>query len=174
MPVEGSSLDHPIRSNIRSPRFTQQSSANFNSKDGRVRYPARVRWVCVRCTDSCSDLPGRTRNVLLAPFDVKRITDATKLAAREFSVSTRAPAPYTRKIGKREGRCIFLRGSTCSIYRVRPLICRFYPFCIRPSGTASLEIGVDLNCSGIGTGPKRGEKFFRHLVELARTELRVQ
>lgn len=167
-------MDHPIRGNSCSARSLQQSSANFDSKEGRVSYPTRVRWVCVRCTGSCSDLPGRTRNVLLAPFDVERITDATKLTAREFSVLTRAPTPYTRKIRKREGRCIFLRDSTCSIYGARPLICRFYPFCIRPSGTASLEIGVDLNCSGIGTGPKRGEKFFRHLVELVRSELRVQ
>jgi len=174
MPVEGSSLDHSIRSNSRSATSLQPSSANFDSEEESVRYPARVRWVCVRCTDSCSDLPGRTRNVLLTQFDIKRITDATNLTATEFSVSTRAPAPYTRKIRKRDGRCIFLRGSTCYIYRSRPLICRFYPFCIRPSGTASLEIGVDLDCSGIGTGPKRGEKFFRHLVELARTELRGQ
>ena len=164
-------MDKPIRTGSSDLKWLRQSSSTFASDEGEVRYPADVRWVCVRCANSCGDLPGRRRNVLLASRDVKRIVDATKLTPKEFSVSARAPAPYTRKIKKQKGTCIFLQDSRCSIYRARPLICRFYPFCIHPSRTAALEIGVDLSCSGIGTGPRRGEKFFRSLVELAKTEL---
>jgi Fe-S-cluster containining protein len=76
-----------------------------------------------------------------------------------------------RKLG---GRCIFLQESTCSIYRARPLICRFYPFSLNPVRNNKFEIGFDLGCSGMEKGPYRNERFFRDLVELANKELRSQ
>jgi len=164
-------LGQSARSTCSGTRCSQQFSASFTSDEGEVRYPVHTRWTCVRCTNSCRDLPGRRRNILLASRDIERITNVTRLTAKEFSVPSRAPAPYERKMKKRKGRCIFLQGSRCSIYRSRPLICRFYPFCLRPSGAKALEVGFDLRCSGIGKGPKRGERFFRSLVWLARTEL---
>ena len=150
----------------------QEASGSFTTEEGEVQCPAHLRWICVRCTKSCRDLPGRTRNILLAQSDIKRITDCTKLAAREFSVSSRGSFPYIRKMRKLGGRCIFLQESTCSIYRSRPLICRFYPFSLNPVRNNKFEIGFDLSCSGMEKGPYRNERFFRDLVELANKELR--
>jgi Fe-S-cluster containining protein len=156
---------------LRSLSSTSQSHASFISSEGEVGYPIHVRWTCVRCTNSCRDLPDQKRKILLTSTDIARITNATKLRPSEFSVSSRASAPYERMMKKRNGSCIFLHSSKCSIYRSRPLICRFYPFCIRPSGAKAFEVGFDLKCSGIGTGGRRPEKFFRSLVRLAKTEL---
>ena len=169
--LEGSDLDQSTESALRGLRSTSQSWASFISSEGEVRYPIHVRWICVRCTNSCRDLPDQRRKILLTSTDLARITNATRLAPKEFSASSRALAPYERMMKKRNGRCIFLRGSKCSIYRSRPLICRFYPFCIGPSGAKGFEVGFDLRCSGIGKGQRRGEKFFRGLVRLAKTEL---
>lgn len=155
-------------------KHPRQASASFISDRGEVRYPGHLRWICVRCTNSCRDLPGRRRNILLAPSDIRRITVATRLAAKEFSVPSRGPVPYERKMRKLGSRCMFLQGSRCSIYRVRPLICRFYPFFLRPARDSTSEIGFDPSCSGMGKGPHRGERFFHRLVALANRELSSQ
>jgi hypothetical protein len=153
-------------------RPRQEASGSFTAQEGEVQYPVHLRWTCVRCTKSCRDLPGRTRNILLAQSDIKRITDSTKLAAKEFSASSRGSFPYVRKMRKLGGRCVFLKASRCSIYRARPLICRFYPFSLHPARNNTFEIGLDLSCSGMDKGPYRDERFFRDLVELANKELR--
>jgi Fe-S-cluster containining protein len=155
-------------------RPRQEASGSFTTDEGEVQYPGDLRWICVRCTRSCRDLPGRTRNILLAECDIKRITDSTKLTAKEFSVSSRGSFPYVRKMRKLGGRCVFLKDSRCSIYRTRPLICRFYPFSLNPAGNNTFEIGFDLSCSGMDKGPYRDERFFRDLVELASKELRLR
>jgi len=165
-------MGDPIRGESRSLRPRQEASGSFTTKEGEVQYPAHLRWICVRCTKSCRDLPGRTRNILLAQSDIKRITDSKKLADKEFSVSSRGSFPYIRKMRRLDGRCVFLKDSRCSIYRARPLICRFYPFSLHPARNNTFEIGFDLGCSGMGKGPHRSERFFRDLVELANKELR--
>jgi uncharacterized protein len=154
------------------PRPRQEASGSFTTEEGEVQYPAHLRWTCIRCTKSCRDLPGHARNILLAKSDIKRITDSTKLTAKEFSVSSRGSFPYIRKMRKLGGRCVFLQDSRCSIYRARPLICRFYPFSLHPDRNNTFEIGFDLSCSGMDKGPYRSERFFRDLVELANKELR--
>jgi Fe-S-cluster containining protein len=79
--------------------------------------------------------------------------------------------PYERKMRKIGGRCMFLQGAGCSIYESRPLICRFYPFCLRRAEDGEFRIGFDSACSGIGKGPVRDEEFFRNLLKLAEREL---
>lgn len=167
-------MDSPTRRRSSQLKRRQGASGSFTSEEGEVRYPVHLRWVCVRCAKSCRDLPRRSRNILLAPSDIMRITGATKLTAREFSVSSRGPFPYVRKMRKLGGRCIFLQDSRCSIYGARPLICRFYPFSLRPARDNSFEIGFDLSCSGMGEGPRRSERFFHNLIRLANRELRSQ
>ena len=171
---EGSNIGGPTRAESSPPWPRQQASNSFTTEEGEVQYPADLRWICVRCTKSCRDLPGRTRNILLAQSDIKRITDSTKLAAKEFSVSSRGSFPYVRKMRKLGGRCVFLEDSRCSIYRARPLICRFYPFSLHPTSNNTFEIGFDLSCSGMEKGPYRDDRFFRDLVALANKELRSQ
>jgi Fe-S-cluster containining protein len=171
---EGSKLDQSIQNVSGYFERSRHPAVSFTSNEGEVRYPSNLRWICVRCTNSCHDLPGRERNILLTMNDITRITRTTKLTAQEFSRSSRGTAPYERKMKKHNGRCVFLQGSRCSIYGTRPLICRFYPFSLRPLGDKMLEVGFDSSCSGIGTGPNRSERFFRGLITLAKKELSPQ
>lgn len=145
------------------------------SLDGEViRYPADLRWTCVRCTRSCRDVYQRKRNILLTANDIKRVTRATRLQPSRFSVGLRGSFPYERRMRKIRGRCVFLKGTRCSIYRGRPLICRFYPFYLRRSEDGRFQIGFDSACSGIGRGKVRDAEFFHTLVKLARKELPKQ
>jgi len=136
-----------------------------------IVYPANLRWTCIRCTRSCQDVAQRKRNILLTANDIKRVTRATRLEPDQFSVGLRGSFPYERRMRKIRGRCAFLQGTRCAIYRERPLICRFYPFHLCRSEDGRLHIGFDSTCSGIGKGKIRDVEFFRSLVRLARKEL---
>jgi Fe-S-cluster containining protein len=162
------------RRRLSRPKCRKEALGSFRLDEGEVQFPSHLRWTCVRCTKSCRDLPGRRRNILLAESDIRRIIDVTNLTAREFSLSSPSSFPYVRKMRKFGGRCVFLRGSRCSIYRARPLICRFYPFSLHPTRDDAFEIGFDPSCSGMGKGPHRAERFFRNLVGLANKELRSE
>jgi Fe-S-cluster containining protein len=52
------------------------------------------------------------------------------------------------ELGNRNGRCVFLDGSRCRVYRVRPEGCRLYPFVL---DIASDRVVRDRSC------PHRGE-----------------
>lgn len=164
-------MDQPTRKRHGSPKPSPRSLLRFSIDGEEVRYPDHLRWVCVRCANSCRDVPPRNRNILLTASDIEHITRAKRISPQEFSVSTHGRFPYERKMKKVEGRCVFLQGSWCSIYGVRPLICRFYPFSLGRSEEGVLEVRFDSSCSGIGKGPMRGEAFFHNLVELAKREL---
>lgn len=164
-------MDQSARNYSSPPKRTRQCGVLFTSEGEEVLYPLSLSWICVRCTNSCRDMPRRRRKILLVRSDITRITGATRLGEEEFSTSSCGPAPYVRMMKKLKGACIFLQGSRCSVYQARPLICRFYPFSLRPSGDGRLEIGFDSACSGVGKGPTRNEKFFQSLVKLAEKEL---
>jgi len=51
-----------------------------------------------------------------------------------------------------DGRCIFLKGDSCSIYSIRPLICKFYPFELRRTGKGRFIFTYTDECPGIGGG----------------------
>lgn len=137
----------------------------------RFRYPPNLRWKCARCANSCRDILGRKRNILLTRKDAERIGNATKLDPRRFSVALHGTFPYERAMRKIDGRCFFLRGSKCSVYKARPLICRFYPFSLDSTQDGEMKINFDPLCSGIGKGKVRDERFFEGLVRFAKTEL---
>lgn len=151
-----------------------QTIACLTSGGEVIQYPANLRWKCVRCTNSCRDVSHRKRNILLTAKDTERIEHVTKQKATQFSIASRGCTPYERRMRKIGGRCMFLRGSRCSIYKARPLICRFYPFYLHRSEDGAFQIGFDPACSGIGKGKLLGEEFFLSLVRLARRELPSQ
>jgi Fe-S-cluster containining protein len=107
----------------------------------------------------------------LTTRDVERIAEATQHDQREFSYAVEGHSPYERRMKMILGKCVFLKGRKCSIYRIRPIICRFYPFSLAPSVGRGLRIAFDPACSGIGKGITRDEKFFTSLVRLASREL---
>jgi Fe-S-cluster containining protein len=96
-----------------------------------------------------------------------------------FAVEIVDKAPYVYEMQKnpRDGKCLFLQGNECTIYAVRPLICRFYPFELSTKEEGTYSFRVTDECPGVfsqgtkGVGKKLDAGFFRALLELARVEL---
>lgn len=130
----------------------------------RFEYPKRVSFVCARCALCCGDTPHRVRRILLLPIDVERAS-ANQLMAREaFATALDGLEPYAFQMKKTaEGCCIFLRDNECSIYDVRPLICRFFPFHLQDQGNDRYVFKYTAECPGLGQGPPLKRRFFDEL-----------
>ena len=136
-------------------------------------YPIGLRWSCIRCTASCRDVPYHKRNILLTKRDVDRIMKVTGQDQSKFSMLVANMSPYERRMKMTRGRCVFLEGLGCSIYHVRPLICKLYPFSLTPSERGGFSMTFDPGCSGIGKGAERKRGFFMSLACHAIRELRL-
>ncbi|UCH70038.1 MAG: YkgJ family cysteine cluster protein [Candidatus Bathyarchaeota archaeon] len=134
-------------------------------------YPKHVRFSCERCALCCRDTTDRVRSILLLKIEIDRISKKTLTELDEFAEKIEGFEPYIYRMRKTEnGKCVFLKGNSCSIYQMRPLICRFYPLQLKNMGNSRYVFAHTDECSGIGTGPqlKRDffEKIFSEFIEL--------
>ncbi len=116
----------------------------------------RVKWRCIRSGRCCSTGP----NVALTVYDVCRIARYLGVDWRELRgkyilaiVADMIAIPVLRGVG--DGLCAFLKKEdgvpTCSIYPVRPMRCRLYPF--HPASPSRRDIVYfDTYCPGYGCG----------------------
>jgi Fe-S-cluster containining protein len=98
--------------------------------------------------------------------EMKRISEVTKLNPDEFSIPS-GIEPYRHVMKKREGKCVFLKGTNCQIYLQRPLPCRFYPFWLEKLGAGSFEFKVAEECPGIGRGSIVKKSEFKNMLREA-------
>jgi len=132
----------------------------------RSSYPRKVRFECQRCAKCCGDSSHRGRNILLLDKEVGQISEATGLRPLSFVSHSSGTSPYHYRMKKRNGKCVFLDGKACRIYRIRPLICRFYPFSLRKkNGGYTFEVSDD--CPGIGLGKVLDRKYFEKMFKMA-------
>ncbi len=121
-----------------------------------VRRGEKVRVQCQRSGRCCTSGP----NVGLTAFDVCRIAKYLGVDWRELRgkyiiaiVADVFAVPALRGVGT--GRCAFLkyeeRVPVCTIYPVRPLRCRLYPF-LPASPSVRDKVYVDTYCPGVGKG----------------------
>ncbi|MEJ2272736.1 MAG: YkgJ family cysteine cluster protein [Candidatus Bathyarchaeota archaeon] len=103
--------------------------------------------------------------MLLLRSDANRISKETLLNKNEFAEEiTTGSEPYVYEMKKTEtGSCFFLKNNLCSIYNIRPLICRFYPFPLGYLGKNKYYFSYTKRCPGIGKGTKLKKVFFENL-----------
>jgi len=132
-------------------------------------HPSCVRFRCERCALCCGDTEHKVRRILLLKAEAECISEKSLKAIDEFAEKNEEFKPYVYSMKKRGGRCVFLSDKSCSIYEIRPLICRFYPFQLKNMGGSRYLFTYTDECSGIGKGPylKRSffEKLFRDFTE---------
>ncbi|MEM1742029.1 MAG: YkgJ family cysteine cluster protein [Desulfurococcaceae archaeon] len=115
----------------------------------------RIRFTCIRCGRCCSTGP----NVALTIFDICRIAKYLNMEWRDLRgkyvylyVADVIPIPVIRGLGD---KCVFLVFNDvlpeCSIYPVRPMRCRLYPFLPVSPGDKN-KLSYDKYCLGIGEG----------------------
>jgi Fe-S-cluster containining protein len=96
--------------------------------------------------------------------DAERISKETLLDVREFAEPVSGFEPYVYEMRKtEEGKCLFLKDNRCTIYEIRPLICRFYPFELKNLGNNRYSFSYTNQCPGIGKGPKLKTPFYKKL-----------
>lgn len=119
---------------------------------------------CTGCAGCCSGFEGY---VWVTIEEVEKIAHYLNQTVENFSKR------YLKKVGNRlslkEGffpdyNCVFLDEKKCSIYPVRPLQCKTYPFWPQLLENAALWEEEKRRCEGIGQGPFYGpeeiEKIF--------------
>ena len=152
---------------------------NINSKsNGKLEklgftHPVSIKFECVRCGLCCGDTKEKARHILILDAEAKKIVSATFMLVPDFSWEIKDKHPYVYEMKKTsEGKCVFLKDNQCSIYPLRPLICRFYPFELKFDEKKGLHnFDFTLECPRINQGKLIGEKDFKKLFELAQESL---
>ena len=136
-------------------------------------YPVGVHFRCTKCGICCGNTQEKVRHILLLNTEAAQIAAATSQPSSEFAVKVDDRAPYSYEVKKTTegGKCIFLKKRQCTIYSLRPLICRFYPFELRIAANRKHEFLYTDECPGIGKGKMLGKSYFRKLLQLARTSI---
>ena len=117
----------------------------------RINILTPVRFECQKdCANCCTTNGGF---VFITDEDVSKIARFLKINEDEFLKK------FTRKVGnkislidKDEKDCIFLKNKKCSIYPVRPIQCRTFPFWPQNLKTEKRWHIVQDDCPGIGKG----------------------
>jgi Fe-S-cluster containining protein len=130
-------------------------------------YPKHVRYRCQRCALCCGDTKYKVRSILLLKDEAERISEKTSLEIAVFTEKKKGFEPYAYIMAKtKEGKCIFLNEDSCSIYEIRPLICRFYPFELKNPINKRYVFGYTNECIGIGKDLFLKRSFFESLFDL--------
>ena len=136
-------------------------------------YPVAVHFQCLKCGICCGDTKEKSRHILLLAKEAEQISETTSQPTPNFAVKIRDREPYSYEMKKTEnGKCVFLKNDRCTIYEVRPLICRFYPFELQGSHGENYQFLFTEECPGIGKGRVLGEDCFRNMFRLALTKHR--
>jgi hypothetical protein len=132
-------------------------------------YPENVAFTCSLCGRCCGDTEDHVRRVLLLKLDTNRITNETSLDVSAFADPVEGSEPYVYEMKKpKDGKCFFLKNNRCTIYKARPLICRFYPFQLDDLGNDNYVFSYTDKCPGIGKGNSLEREFFESLFNTAK------
>ena len=115
-----------------------------------------LRFKCKRCAVFCCKLGGPT----LVENDIQRIKEAgyvidDVLEYHARNVSRHASMAQSRLRKREDGSCIFLKFNErpkayeCSIYDIRPALCRTFPFDFERINSNSLMLRFIPCCSGL-------------------------
>jgi Fe-S-cluster containining protein len=143
---------------------------NYNPVETQVNfeYPTALRFHCTKCGICCGDTKEKTRHILLLKAEAEHIAKSTAHPITEFATRTeKTPYVYEMKKTTTDGKCVFLKNTRCTIYPLRPLICRFYPFELKTSQSGKYQFLFTKECPGINQGRTLKEAYFKKLLLLA-------
>ena len=125
-------------------------------------YPDDVSFQCARCGLCCGDTKSRRRHVVLLKEEARTISETVLNPIKSFATITKNRKPYVYEMRKtrKQQKCVFLHGTQCRIYAVRPLVCRFYPFELSRSKSGKLRFLCTGECPGIGKGERLEREYF--------------
>lgn len=134
-----------------------------------------MRFKCIRCAKCCGDTEEKVRKILLLESEARRIAFQTSRAVKDFAERVEDSQPYAYQMVKTEaGKCIFLKNNSCSIYPIRPLICKFYPFELKKDSNGEYAFTYTSECPAIGKGPELRRNYYEKLFKKLIKEMKSQ
>jgi Fe-S-cluster containining protein len=124
-----------------------------------------LRFACTRC--ACCCVAGGGYYVFLNGDDVEGIRAYLRVSRSWFRRRYLCRLPDGERVAawKSDGRCVFLdAGGVCSVYPVRPLQCRTYPFWPEIVGRRADWRRESRRCEGINHGEVVPIRRIRALV----------
>jgi Fe-S-cluster containining protein len=110
---------------------------------------------------------------LVLESEADTIAAETSLPKEVFAEKIAGKIPYCFEMKKSgEGKCFFLKDNQCSVYTLRPLICRFYPFELKFDSKRNMHVfDFTVECPGINKGKTLAKRDFEALFLLAQERL---
>lgn len=113
-----------------------------------------IRFECLKDCSNCCQLSGGF--VFLTEDESRAIADYLDTDVDLFQKwFTKDADGHLALVDGPEERCVFLEDGICTIYPVRPLQCRTYPFWPENMKTKAHWNLTKKMCPGIGKGPER-------------------
>ncbi len=136
-------------------------------------YQKGLRFRCIGCGHCCIDPNGIVCCSDEEAQNMARFLNLTEHDFMEHYLEIHPTGQWQIRSFP-DGRCIFLEGQGCSIYPVRPLQCRTYPFWPENLKSAYRWKQVGKECPGIGKGKKVTHQEIQHRVSLLKKHPRLQ
>ena len=110
---------------------------------------------------------------MLLESEASDISVELNLPIKDFVEQIKDKAPYCFEMKKaKQGKCFFLKDNQCSIYKIRPLICRFYPIKLEFEPDKDIHaFNFTCECPAINKGKIITLKDFEELFALAKERL---
>ncbi len=135
-------------------------------------YPANICFECNCCGLCCGDTDHKCRHILLLESEAEEISAQTGRPIEDFAGESNGTQPYIYEMKKSEGVCFCLKDNKCTLYELRPLICRFYPFELKFDQEKDTHVfSFTLECPTINKGKALSKKDFEELFQLAQQRL---
>ncbi|MFQ5762124.1 MAG: YkgJ family cysteine cluster protein, partial [Candidatus Bathyarchaeia archaeon] len=98
--------------------------------------------------------------------EAEKLSRSLRMPIAKFAEETNRLDGFPFEFKKINGECIFHHNDKCTVYPLRPLTCRVYPFWIEHHGRR-FSFNVTNECPEVGCGPKLSRFFFERLLQKA-------
>jgi uncharacterized protein len=108
-----------------------------------------LRFACQRCGQCCTGAPG---TIFVGPDEIGPMADRLGMAVEPFIATYLYPFKSSYSIAEDpQGNCLFF-DQGCTLYTVRPLQCRTFPFWLSLLRSKKRWLEMQHQCPGIGQG----------------------
>ncbi len=124
-----------------------------------------IRFECQRCGMCCTGEPG---TVYVGKEEVEDIARFFNMDIEEFKNKFLYPFRDSYSIKElKDGSCVFYRQNMCTIYPVRPMQCKTYPFWLKNLRNEKRWKEIQKECPGIGKGKLFSEQEIIDIISLS-------
>lgn len=136
--------------------------------DRRYFFDNGLRFTCTGCGQCCTGAPGwvrvdaAERSALAAHLGLDEET-----FVRDFTKPMDAPAGGLSLREREDGSCVFFHENRCTVYALRPLQCRTFPFWVKNLRSPEAWAAAAKHCPGMNQGLLHTREEILEIVEMS-------